>query len=630
MSIPEICYRTKNAIITLVEEVMLAKYFPAPREVGSAVKILPAIHTDYPLFEERMGIFDQMLDFSVKIDWHFDLKTKNRFPLIHCHKIDIRTPKYGSAKHVWEVNRLQFLPLICLNYKKTGNRSFLEKVIVHIESWISENPYLLGVNWYSNIEVNIRLINWFLCWEILDGSNLMKSDDSFKDFAQKKWLPLIYLHCKHSRRHLSKYSSANNHLISELAGLFIASSVWKFKESHKWIRFSKKGLEREIIRQHSKNGINKEEAAEYIQFITDFFLISYIIGIKTQRTFSKAYVELLKRILDYIYAFTDAKGNYPKYGDEDDGQVFRLSGYLENNFLSLLATGSYLFNEPRYTSKIKAIDLKTQLLLGHEVTKDFHPSREQSQQQSHFFTEDGHFIFRNHIRNKEVYLHFDAAPLGYLSIAAHGHADALSFIMHVDGKPVFVDSGAYTYHTDPEWRKYFISTLAHNSVCINGKNQAMHAGPTLWVTRYKTTILEAVQDEQVEMVYASHDGYQKSGIRHSRRIEFHRTTHDIFITDILKSSNTSEFMVEIPFHISPDFKITRGSGNTYQLEHEESRLQLTIDQQLISKTVTGSVNPILGWYSESFQRIKPSSVIYNSMLIKYHAELTSKISILGV
>ena len=87
-------------------------------------------------------------------------------------------------------------------------------------------------------------------------------------------------------------------------------------------------------------------------------------------------------------------------------------------------------------------------------------------------------------------MHFDAAPLGYLSIAAHGHADALSFILHVDGQPVFIDSGTYTYHTEPEWRQYFIGTLAHNTIRINQKDQAVNGGPTLWTKHYKTSIID--------------------------------------------------------------------------------------------------------------------------------------------
>ena len=438
MSVPELFYRIKNWIYSIFEKINYTGYFPTPRVVYFRDKILPDIGTDYQLCDSKLEIFEKELDFSTEVDWHLDLHSDNRFPLISSAEIEIRTNKHGSAKHVWEVNRLLFLPQLCLNYKKTGDKLYLVKFMNFIDSWIIENPYLLGVNWYSNIEVNLRLINWFMCWEIINGPALMRSETSFREFAENKWFSLIYLHCRHSGNHLSKYSSANNHLISEYAGLFIAASVWKFKESGRWQKFAKKGLEREIEKQHTKNGINREEAAEYIQFITDFFLVSYLVGNKTENKMSSRYEQMLMKIFDYIYAFTDCSCNYPKYGDEDDGQVFRFSRKLENNFLSLLTTGAFLFNRPEYIKSSEA-DLKSRLLMGNEVDGMVKSVQgKMNRQKSAFYPEDGHFIFRNIINNHEVFLHFDAAPLGYLAIAAHGHADALSFILHIDGQPVFV------------------------------------------------------------------------------------------------------------------------------------------------------------------------------------------------
>jgi len=251
--------------------------------------------------------------------------------------------------------------------------------------------------------------------------------------------------------------------------------------------------------------------------------------------------------------------------------------------------------------------------------------------QSHscFYPDEGHFIFKNQTGNKkEVYLHFDAAPLGYLSIAAHGHADALSFILHVDGRDVFADPGTYSYHTDPEWRKYFISTLAHNTVSINGESQALFGGSTLWVTRYRTKILETYQDEYTDRVYATHDGYRSLGIRHSRKIEFNRKTNYILITDFLDSSGTSEYRVEIPFHLSPDCTVTKESENSFNITNGEAKVRLACDPQLMAEIIKGSENPKLGWYSGSFQVIKPASVITCKKLVKFSERFTFKISII--
>ena len=62
----------------------------------------PSAHLRYPVFEKSIDIFKP-------IDWHLDVSTGRTFPKSFAHKIDIRSDKYGSAKHVWEVNRMQFM-----------------------------------------------------------------------------------------------------------------------------------------------------------------------------------------------------------------------------------------------------------------------------------------------------------------------------------------------------------------------------------------------------------------------------------------------------------------------------------------------------------------------------------------
>lgn len=316
--------------------------------------------------EEEFDIFGSKFDFRKSINWHQDILTKNVFPKTFSKEINIRSTQNISAKNVWEVNRLQFLTIIAIKYNQTKNKKHLNLFRDICESWIDDNPYLIGVNWYSNIEVNLRLITWFLSWEILDINEIMKQDENFRLFVEEKLMPVIYLHCQYSYKNPSRFSSANNHLISEYAGLFIASSFWKFNESEKWRIFSKKGLEKEIIRQHSKNGINKEEAAEYIQFITDFFLLSLVVGENNKDGFSSEYKRTLKKIFNYINDFLDIAGQFPNYGDEDDGKTFILSNNKEfNNFKSLLVSGSILFYNEKLKPKNYSFDLRNQILFGN-------------------------------------------------------------------------------------------------------------------------------------------------------------------------------------------------------------------------------------------------------------------------
>jgi hypothetical protein len=560
---------------------------------------LSPIFTDDIVLPEQpsiiYSIFTERLDVTQPINWHLDMVSGKTFPKLFAHSINIRNDRYGSAKNVWEINRMLFLTDLAYQYSKTKNTDFIILIQSHINSWVKENPYLCGINWYSNIEVNIRLINWYYCWQLLDVENLSKMNTAFGKFVQQTWLPAIYRHCIYSYQHPSLHSSANNHLIAEYAGLFVASQRWIFKESEKWSRYAKKGLEQEIRKQHSENGINKEEAAEYIQFITDFFLVAFLIGEKYNNRFSSHYKDCLCRIFSYIAQIMDTDGNYLMYGDSDDGYLLKIGKEnYPNNFLSLLTTASILFNEPRFKHPKCRFDDKTNLLLGNKdlafecLDSNYNP-------ESIFYPNEGHFIFRN----KNIFLHFDAAPLGYLSIAGHGHADALSFILHVDGMPVIVDSGTYTYHTHQEWRKYFVGTLAHNTICIDNENQAKLMGSTLWLNHYKTAVIKYESDNKKDFVLAEHNGYIHKGINHKRSVLFNKEENSFEIIDDIEFSKKRCHFFQIPLHFHP-VVLPVLNENSIRITTEKRLVDITLDKRFQYILLRGRTFPITGWYSEHF------------------------------
>ena len=615
MSVGEVFYRILQQIRGYVEEKFPKVNF-RPESVDSKRDILGIKSVGKDTIPYSQNIFGSDFNFKnpVEINWQKDISSGEIFEPSFYRKINIRENPDLSAKYVWEINRLQYLTGICINYRSANNGKDLDLFIQLIRSWSTQNPFLIGVNWYSNIEVNLRLITWFLCWEILEAENLMTRNSELKGFAQNEWLPLIKRHCIYSYKNPSKYSSANNHLISEYAGLFVASSKWNFKESKKWLRYSQNGLEREIIKQHSNEGINKEEAAEYIQFITDFFLLAFITGEKTGNPFSDRYKQRLFKIFCFINDLLDSKGNFPKYGDEDDGRCFLLDFDKKgNNFQSLLTSAAILFSNPEFKSKSNGFDIKNQFLFGNEGEKIYESIPEvRKAEGSRFYPEEGHFIFRKRQDGQEIYLHFDAAPLGFLSIAAHAHADALSFTLNVDGQPVFIDPGTYTYHTEPEWRSYFIGTLAHNTIRVNDKDQAVNGGPTLWVKKYKSSIIDQALNNNTDHVRATHNGYQKEGVQHIRDIVFDRLKNEFQIFDTLIVTKNRKVELEIPFHFHPEVSVVSTAENCFLITKDNIRTtEFYLDEKLHSEMIKGQVSPqILGWYSGSFLKKEPTNVIY--------------------
>ena len=571
------------------------------------------------LLPGQFRIFGRLLPVEKDLDFHVDIFSGKRFPLSFSKSIDVRTDRFGSAKVVWEVNRLQFLIPLLTDYKLTGDRKKLDLFVSIMTAWNEQNPYLKGINWSSNIEVNIRLINWYWCWILLEKDEVWQREEKYRSFRNDVWLPLIYQHCFYSSKNPSYHSSANNNLIAEYAGLFIASTLWKFEESSLWLKISRRGLEREMLKQHSENGVNKEEAAGHIQFITDLFLLSYIAAEHSGIAFSARYTNSLRSICGYINNLLDMNGNYPTYGDEDNGRVILPDGNANtNNFLSILNTASVLFSQPEWKRNGAAWDMKSHLLTtrfnGKSVWDQFRCHR--SPARSAFYEKEGHFILRKHLDNdKEIYCHFDAAPLGYLSIAAHGHADALSVIVHIDGYPFLVDPGTYSYHTHAEWRKYFVSTLAHNTVTINNSDQALLSGPTLWRKHYKASILKTKNSNEFDIVSATHNGYRKNKISHTRSVEFNKEKDYLKISDAVQAKKAG-YSINIPFHLHPEVYVLRMSDNTYILGRKEtaSTLELTFDPIVDSMAIQASDDETLGWYSPSFMKKEKSTVIMGEHL----------------
>lgn len=613
MTLPELVYRAaqRRQSNTLKREMGIRS---AAIDYTTVASILPVTNESLSA-TEHIDVFGIPVHPADIHDWQFDILTKRSFPKKYAKDIDIRTGGLGSAKHVWELNRMLFLPRLAIQYRNTGDVHYITLIMRLVSDWVEKNPYLVGINWYSNIEINIRLINWFLTWEILRADEIADRNTFFKTFVNETWVPTIYQHCKFSYTNPSLHSSANNHLIAEYAGLFVAASKWVFTESSCWKDYAKRGLEREIVRQHSANGINREEAAEYIQFITDFLLIALVTADYTKNPFSATYCNMFRSIVSYISHLLTVNGQFPKYGDEDDGRVFLLNKDIhDNNFTSLLQAGAIYFSDPGFLHGGDEPDQKNRILFGDKASTVFANNKEKKTlQSSKFYPDEGHFFFKKQTApGREIYCHFDAAPLGYLSIAAHAHADVLSFVLYLDGHPFFIDPGTYCYHTDAEWRHYFVSTRAHNTIGIRGRDQADFVGPTLWLNHYKVSVQEFGLSNDYDYVMAAHSGYKKCHVEHARKLEFLRAEDKIVITDYITGKADKQICLEMPFHLHPAVEYNL-DGHRSVVSFADRKIVMELDRQMEWSVVKGSLDPYLGWYSDRFYKKTPSPVIMGTM-----------------
>jgi hypothetical protein len=564
------------------------------------------------------------LDLGSPPRWNRDPKTGIEAPLVFGKSLDYRDPNLvGDIKYLWEPNRHLHLVTLAQAYALSAQPKYFDALREQLESWFLACPCPYGPNWSSALEPAIRLINWSIAWQLSGGPS--SGDLPFR----KRWLDSVYQHMAFVRGWFSKHSSANNHLIGEAAALYIASTTWPhWPETRAWRAQAKAILEREALAQNGPDGVNREQAVSYQQFVFDFLLLALLAGKANGERFSPQYEARLEAMLDYVASIMDCGGNVPMFGDADDGYVVRLSKDI-HPFRSLLATGAVLFGRGDFKLKAGPLDEKTRWLLGptadaQYAALDAQRTRLPPRQQ---FGEGGYYVLGCEFETPgEVRVVADAGPLGYQSIAAHGHADALSFTLSAGGHELLVDPGTYAYHTQPRWRAYFRGTSAHNTVRIDGLDQSEPGGNFLWLRKARAGCSLWLSSGQKDCFEGWHDGYMRlpDPVKHRRLIELDKGARRLVIEDTLEMED--EHHVELLFHCSEDCTVVPDGGG-YLIVRDEISARIVLPADGAATLYQGSLSPIFGWVSREFDRRKPSPTLVWAARLRGAAVLRTTLQI---
>lgn len=196
-------------------------------------------------------------------------------PAVHSSRIVLTDrEQVGDIKFVWELNRHLHWVTLAQAYALTGDAAHLEVLRIQVSTWLVQCPPDQGPNWTSSLEYSLRLINWSVVWQLIDGEASPLFAGERGQSLLQDWLHSIQHHVLAIAEHFSRHSSANNHLIGELAGVFVGAMTWPC-----WPRVRELGvgahseLEEQILLQTTEDGVNREQAFEYTAFVYDFFAV---------------------------------------------------------------------------------------------------------------------------------------------------------------------------------------------------------------------------------------------------------------------------------------------------------------------------------------------------------------------
>jgi hypothetical protein len=238
------------------------------------------------------------------------------------------------------------------------------------------------------------------------------------------------------------------------------------------------------------------------------------------------------------------------------------------------------------------------------------------------FPEGGYAIFHKEQNGVSTHLLLDAGPLGLDRMASHGHADALQVILQVNGEPVLLDSGTFTYRGEPGWRDYFRSSHSHNTVVVDGQCQSEMVGPFQWGRRASARLLKAADENGQCTLLGQHDGYRHLGVLHERQVDVKNDR--IRISDRLTGSKPHE--LTLLWHLAPvDYE--QVDPTRLRLHFATFRLEMCVSSSapLQTTVITGQTAPIQGWFSDSFGAKKSNPVFcvttFNSLPVEIITEI---------
>lgn len=359
---------------------------------------------------------------------------------------------------IWEISRWHALVRLAMAAHVLGDTRAGEKCVLWLEDWVKHNEPFRGWNWTSALESGMRLIQFAWIDALLAPRAEAWGLGTELDTLRHQILPP---HAWFTWRHQSFGSSANNHLLGELAGLIVATVRWPALAD--WgapLEELQRLFEREVLAQFAEDGGNREQALNYHLFAWE---LCWQARLALAGSGCKISDEVESRLgaAARFYIDVQVPSDPWDYGDSDSAFV---TPFFADETQRVAEWHAWL------------MDAKQSPAIGYWIGQSPAGFAEPSR---------AGWVCREHTgqvvwRGSRLALRFDVSPLGYLKPAAHGHLDALHLALWVDGVALVVDPGTGCYYADFDLRAQFASRAAHNGPAPEGLDYPRRLGTFLW------------------------------------------------------------------------------------------------------------------------------------------------------
>lgn len=451
---------------------------------------------------------------------------------------DIQHSKAPSSYNLG-LHTLNMVGFLSYGFEETGNKEYLWRARHIIEDYLDyyEGDEISQYVWYDH-SVASRVANlvFFLSFAESVGTPIYESD--FIQFV----IDSLQIHAEWLYDN-NNYQQNNNHGIMADRSLIALSLFIESDKTDQWLSRGLSRLRAQFTSQFTNEAVHVENSPYYAIGVIEWFIDIEEFLNQFGYSISPAFEEWKASSIRNVAFFMKPDRSLPRIGDT----------FAATPITHLPGTGN------------EAIDSELSFILS-QGKEGSSPSETRK-----VFPAAGYAIMRSVWSAAPDYT--DTTWLiiksGYIGGTAHKHNDDLTFSLYAQGQDIITDSGVYSYERDDPMRQYMLSSLAHNTMIVDGIGFEATT-----IKDSQSGILEWEFKDSYDRILAHNDLYD--GVSIDRHLYFIRPNVFIIVDDIVSDRLHSYSQL---FHLDESVQVEDiNSAGVILRSSDNPGLQVAIQQ----------------------------------------------------
>lgn len=428
-------YRARTHVWCPVEEALKVERPATPETIRHADDLLRHVFVPRP---DALTLGYAPHDYGADIDWSLN--------------------PVGDVLWLSCMHRFDWDTYLASAFLETKNERYAAGWVGLAGDWIAKHPAdaMRTVYAYNGLGVGVRIWHWCADFE------LYKCAPAFTPDFLRVFLSAVHDQAEVIAQPGRKFSHHNTTIV-ELDGLLRLGLVFpEFRRAEVWRARALAVLVETLARQFTPDGVQREWSINYHMGCAGLLLGVAALLKRNGGEPPPDFMAAIGRMYDYLLAAFAPDRLYPMFGD---------ARRPSHDIAGALRRGAEVFGRQHYR------DVLEERPAGYPA------------QLSYAFPDAGMYFLRSGWDRDAIYAALHCSPK---AASTHDQPDNGTFEVCAYGRWVMPDSGCYAYGhgtVHEAERPWFCSTVAHQTLTLDGKNSVNAARHRLWHDEPRHTVL---------------------------------------------------------------------------------------------------------------------------------------------